>query len=130
MLGNNCLLLPTFSNIIQCSSIFGKIWQFFINVGNIHECLAIFYNIEQSFTMFANFGNFAIFDRFWPHLETFVILLSCHPVVLSTRFQSSCHPVILSSCHSCHSVLLSSFQSGSLSIYQLVILLACELLSL
>ena len=70
----------------------------------------------------ATFANFAVFDNFWQHLETCVILLSCHPVILS-----SCHIVILTSYHY---VLLSSWKSGSLSIFQLVNLLACEILSL
>ena len=54
------------------------------------------------------------FGSIWQLLATFVILLYCPLVILSSR----------------HSVLFSSCQSGSLSICQLVNFLACELLSL
>ena len=54
------------------------------------------------------------FGSIWQLLATFVILLYCPLVILSSR----------------HSVLFSSCQCGSLSICQLVNFLACELLSL
>ena len=90
-------------------------------VSNGWKLLAIFYNLLQYLAIFDNFWQLCHFLQL---LATFVILLSCHPVTLSSYhliILSSLHPVILSFCH--------LLQSTSLSICQPVNLLACELLS-
>ena len=123
-------------NLCQCLPTVGNYWQFLTTCCNILLVLTTFDTCWHFFNNFwqllvkiwqrlPTLGDFATFDKFLQHLCNF-----CHPVVLSSH-----HPVILSCCHMviftcCHSVLLSSCLPGSLSIYLLVKLLACELLSL
>ena len=84
--------------------LFGFFLQLVLPVGNIWQSLATFDKFCKVWQRLPTFGNFAIFDNFWQHLATFVILLSC-PVIMSSG-----HIVIFTSCHS---VLLSSCQSGN-----------------
>ena len=113
---NVCQQLETLGNFWELVASFGYFWQLLIPVGNFWHILTTFSKFWQ---LFPTSGDLAIFDNFWQHLATFVILFSFHLIILS-----SCHIVIFTYFRS---VLLSSCQCGSLSICQLVNLIALAL---
>ena len=150
---NHSHLWATFHNFWQLSGAFHKFWHLLTSFGNFW-LLASFGNLEQHLPCFGNFWHFDIFKQFLTHfflqildlsklLATFVTFWHTLATFANVTVRQSCNllPLMLP----CHHIIKSSYplitssylvnlsscpllicQSDSLSIFQLVDLLACK----